>query len=72
MSHRCVRCDEEITYSVGYEDFVNGLFCDHCQRRYDKFDDYRVWREHQKRRVSYLERWSREFIDKKVDELLGE
>ena len=72
MHYYCQRCDDEITYTLGTADFEHGLLCDQCRARYDKYDDYRVWFELKQRRESYLERWAREFIDKKVDELWEE
>lgn len=72
MSYYCQRCDDEITYTLDYTDFEHGLLCDQCRDRYDRFDDYRVWRRNKERRESFLEKWSREFINKKVDELLDE
>ena len=65
----CQRCDDELTYTLDYTDFEHGLLCDQCRARYDKFDDYRVWRKNKSRWESYLEKWANEFIDKKVDEL---
>lgn len=73
MHYRCSRCDDELTYAVCSGDFEEGgLLCDHCQGRYDKFDHYRVWRENKARREGYIDKWIREFIDKKLDELLDE
>jgi hypothetical protein len=72
MSYRCQRCDEELTYALGSTDFECGLLCDQCRGRYDRFDDCRVWQENKRRRETYLEKWSREFIDKTVDELFDE
>lgn len=72
MSYHCSRCDEEITYPLDYTDFETGLRCAHCQRRHDKYDDSRVKSELQRRRNAYIDRMIREFVDRKLDELLGE